>query len=389
MKYSDFVNRIAGKGASAWELHNKADAESRINDDVIMLSIGDPEFDTPAPIVAKAIERLNAGDTHYTGVSGRETLKLAIARDHLRLTGRRVGSENVVVLAGAQNALLATSMCIAEPGDEIVTFDPMYATYEATIKASGAELRPVRLDAATGFRLDRETLAAAITPRTQAIFLTNPHNPTGVVATRDEVQMVADLARAHDLWIVSDEVYADLVFDGEHVAMASLDGIAERTVTIGSLSKSRNMPGWRVGWAVGPAELIAHQANFALCMLYGLPGFIQDAALVALEECADEPVRLTGIYRQRRDTAVRLLNQVPGLTCTPPQAGMFLMVDVRGTGLSSDEYCRGLYEHTKVAVLDAAGLGAGGDGFFRMSYTTSQEKLTEACARIAEYTNSL
>ena len=389
MKYPDFVNRISGKGAAAWDIHNKATEDANANRDVMILSIGDPEFDTPAPVVNTAIERLKDGDTHYTGISGRDALKDAIAQNHKRLSGRTVGRENIIVLAGTQNALLCTSLCTTQQGDEVITFDPMYATYEATIQASGATLVPVRLDVEGGFRLDPQALKAAITPRTKAIFLITPHNPTGVVFTRTELQLIADLAIAHDLWIVSDEVYADLIFDGEHIAMASFKGIADRLVTVSSLSKSHNMPGWRVGWAIGPAELITHQANLALCMLYGLPGFIQDAAAVAITDCSGEPTRLRQIYRERRDLAVSRLNQAPGLKCAPPQAGMFVMVDIRETGLSSNEFCWGLYNETGVAVLDAAGLGESGNGFFRMSYTTSEEKLTEACSRITRYANSL
>ncbi len=389
MNFSTFVSQIGGKGANAWRLHSKADADRQNGEDVIVLSIGDPEFETPTKIVDKAVEQLRAGDTHYTGVSGRDELKDAIARNHLRLSGQRVGRENVIVLAGAQCALFCASMCIAGAGDEAITFDPMYATYEATIQASGAKLVTVPMNANNGFKPDLEALKAAITDRSRAIFLTTPHNPTGLVFGEKELRMVAELAMAHDLWVVSDEVYADLIFDGAHISIASLPGMAERTVTVSSLSKSRNMPGWRTGWAIGPSELIAHLNNLALCMLYGLPGFIQDAATLALNECADEPKRLTEVYRARRDLAVMRLNQIPGLRCTAPQAGMFVLCDVRGTGLTSDQFCWQLYDETGVAVLDAAGLGDCADGFFRMSYTTSKAKLTDACDRISRFCNSI
>ena len=236
MKFSPFVERIGGKGANAWRLHSKADADLANGEDVIMLSIGDPEFETPQPVIETAVERLRAGDTHYTGVSGRDELKAAIARDHFRLSGQEVGIENVVVLAGAQCALFCTSMRVAGPGDEAITFDPMYATYEATIQASGAHLVTVPMPADDGFRPDLAAFKAAITPRTRAIFLTTPHNPSGHLFTREELAAIAELAVEHDLWVVSDEVYADLIFEGEHVAIASLPGMAVRTVTVSSLS---------------------------------------------------------------------------------------------------------------------------------------------------------
>src|SRR6201996_8145265 len=221
MKYSSLVERLQGKRTSAWEIHHAAQ-------------------------------------------------QAAIPREHTRTTGRAVGVENVMLCAGAQNGIFAAALCLCEPGDEVVVPEPLYLTYEACVRASGATLVPVPVDPARGFHLDCDALEAAITPRTKAIFFATPCNPTGVVMPRADLERIAQLARQHDLWVVSDEVYADLTFEREHVSIASLEGMAERTVTIASLSKSHAMAGWRVGWAIGPAELIGHLGRLALCMLYGL-----------------------------------------------------------------------------------------------------------------------
>jgi arginine:pyruvate transaminase len=247
MKYASLVERLQGKRTTAWEIHHAAQVARANGEDVIVLSVGDPDFATPEVIVERAVDALRAGDTHYTAVVGREPLRAAIAREHSRTTGRTVGAENVVLCAGAQNGIFAASLCLCEPGDEVVVPEPLYLTYEACIRASGATLVPVPVDASRAFHLDCDALAAAITPRTKAIFFATPCNPTGVVMPRADLERIAQLAREHDLWVLSDEVYADLTFEREHISIASLDGMAERTVTISSLSKSHAMAGWRAG----------------------------------------------------------------------------------------------------------------------------------------------
>ena len=248
---------------------------------------------------------------------------------------------------------------------------------------------PVVLDADTGFRLDPDRLAAAITPRTRAIFYASPSNPTGIALNRDEVELVAELARRHDLWVVADEVYADFVFSGSFHHIAAEPGMAERTVSIGSMSKSYAMSGWRVGWAVAPPELIANMDKLALCMLYGLPGFIMQAAEYALENCAAERERMADIYHRRLDYLYRQFTAMPGIAPHRPDAGMFMMVDVRATGLEVPEFCQRLYQTTGVSLLDATAFGASAAGHVRVSCTVGDDELREACARISNFIETL
>ncbi|WP_063551428.1 pyridoxal phosphate-dependent aminotransferase [Burkholderia territorii] len=391
MYYSKLVDRLQGKRTTAWDIHYAAQAAVAAGEPAIILSVGDPDFSTPDVIVERAVSALRGGDTHYSEVRGRAGLRAAIAREHTNASGQAVGAEHVIVTAGAQNALFAMAMCLCETGDEVIVPEPMYLTYEASVRASGATLVPVPVpvDAARGFHLDFDALEAAVTPRTKAIFFATPCNPTGVVMSRADLERIARLACERDLWVVSDEVYAALTFEGEMVSIASLPGMAERTVTIGSLSKSHAMPGWRVGWAIGPAELIEHAERLALCMLYGLPGFIQQAAVTALDNKAAIVANMRELYRGRRDLAYARLRDVPGLRCLLPEAGMFMMVDVRGTGLDAHAFTWGLFRAKQVALLDASAFGDTASGFVRFGFVVDDAKLADACERIAAYVASL
>lgn len=389
MRLSSFVERIGGEGAAAWDIHTRAVERQGRGEDVIVLSVGDPDFDTPPAIVDAAVESLRQGRTHYMPIIGEPALRRAIAREHEHASGQLVGPENVAVLAGAQCALFCSALCVLDEGDEVIVPEPMYVTYEAVLRAAGARIVNVPLPASREFALDPAEIAAAVTSRTRAILVNSPHNPTGAMVTRRDWEAVAELCRRHDLWLLSDEVYAALTYDGEHVSPAGLPGMGERTVTISSLSKSHAMTGWRIGWAVAPRPLVPHLANLALCMLYGCPGFVQDAALAALEAGPAEVTRMRDIYRRRRDLVHRKLSQAGGLGCHLPAAGMFMMVDIRGTGLGAYAFCDGLLDAKGVAVLAGEAFGPSAAGHVRLSLGTPEPVLEEACDRIVAYARSL
>lgn len=389
MRFSPFVEQIAGQGVAAWDIHFAAWQAQCDGEDVIILSIGDPDFATPDFITEAAVGALKAGDTHYTEIPGRPALREAIAERYSRRLGRPVEAANVITLAGAQNALFASALCLLQAGDEVLVLDPMYVTYEATLRASGATLVRVSCDADAGFRPDIARLNAAITPRTRAIFLSNPNNPTGVVLSLEELQGIAELAIAHDLWVVVDEVYESLCYAREHVSLASLPGMAERCVIVGSLSKSHAMTGWRVGWIVADAQLVRHVENLSLSMLYGLPGFVMAAALAAVLAHDQVTLGMGEIYQRRRDLVVAGLSDCPGIEVRSPDAGMFVLLDVRGTGLSSLDFAWRLFRESGVSVLDAAAFGEPAQGFVRLSFTVSDEQLARACLRIKLFVSTL
>lgn len=387
--FSPLVDRVGGRGANGWAVHTAATKAKAAGGDVVILSVGDPDFATPEGIVDRAIEALDEGDTHYTQVAGRPLLRAAIASYVGTLTGVDYTAANVTAAAGTQNALFNTSLCLLAAGDEVIVPDPAYLTYEASLRVGGATLVPVPLD--NDFRLDATALVEAVTSRTKAIMVNSPANPTGVVASEDELAAIAALAIEHNLWVISDEVYAELVFgDPEtnrpgHQSIAAFPGMAERTVVLGALSKSHAMTGWRLGWAVGPAALMDHMENVALCMNYGTPGFVQEAAIVAIRQHDADVAAMRAIYRRRRDLTTFMLAEAPGIRLLIPEAGMFVLADVRGTGLSSAEFSEQLFAEQRVSVLDAANFGDRADGWVRISFTIDDVSLAEGCRRIVDF----
>src|SRR6202521_1922820 len=380
MQYSPLVKRIAGDGADAWLIHYAARAALERGEDVILLSVGDPDLETPAPVLERAIERLRAGDTHYTPATGRQHLREAIAASHRARSGQPVDASNVVFLAGAQNALFVTSLCIAAPGDEVIALEPLYPSYPATLEVSGARMVRVAAPAAQGFRVDLAALEAAITPRTRALFFATPNNPSGVILSRADLAVIGDLARRHSLWLVADEVYAGLAPGGRVPSLGA--ELPEQVVTINSLSKSHSMPGWRAGWLVGPAQLVIHAEAMAQSMLFGLPGFVQEAAVTALSVSDDAESRVREYCAVRRNLLVAELTGIRGLKCYIPDAGMFLLIDVRDTGLSGYDFMCELYRAERVSVLDGGAFGQGTSGCVRVCFATDEARLRQAVVRI-------
>ena len=389
MKYSSLIERVSGDAADVWDSHYLALAAKNRGEDVIVLSVGDPDFDTPSAVIDAATKAMQTGDTHYTSIKGNARLRDCIAKQHSESSGQPTTADNLIITSGAQNALFGITQCIVEAGDEVIVLQPMYVTYEATIQATGAKLVPVVLDVESGFSLDAEKLKNAITDKTRAIYYASPSNPTGITLKQHELKAIADLAIEHDLWVVADEVYRDFVFDNDFQHIASLPGMAERTVTVGSMSKSYAMSGWRVGWAIGPTQLIENIEKLALCMLYGLPGFIQQAALHAIQNCESDMLAMRDIYLRRRNMLFDAFTAMPGLEALKPDAGMFIMVDVRGTGLSAPEFVSQLYDFARVSVLNATAFGASAEGFVRVSYTSDDRVLEDAISRIGRFLNHL
>ena len=384
-RLASWVVGLSGPGTDAWAIHYAAVERRQAGRDVILLSVGDPDFKSPAPVIAAAKASLDAGRTHYAEVVGQASLRAAIAAHESRLQRRAIGAQEVVVLAGAQCALFASLLCVLDSGDEIIVPEPMYVTYPATVAAAGGRLVSVPVDEQSGFRPDLDAIARAIGPRTRAILVNTPANPTGVIWAEAELAAVAGLARAHDLWVLSDEVYATLVYEGAHVSPAGLPGMAERTVTISSLSKSHAMTGWRLGWLVGPERLAQAAGDLALAMLYGSPPFVQDAATTALTADQAEVVAMRDAYCRRRDLVCEHLANLPGITPRHPAGGMFVMLDVRGTGLSGDAFARALLEAEDVSVLSGDAFGAPAAGHVRVGLVVPEPRLTEACTRIARF----
>ena len=385
MKYAERTERIGGDGAQAWEVHEMAIKRQQMGLPVTILSVGDPDFDTPKIITEAAIDSLRKGRTHYAPIQGDPELRDLIAAQHSQKTGEQVTGEQVTVLAGAQCGLFCASLCLFNPGEQVIVPEPMYVTYEAVFGAAGAEVVPIRTGPERNFLPLASDIRAAIGPRTRAIFLNSPNNPTGACIPEDQLREIARICVDHDLWLISDEVYGTLVYEGEHISPAGLPGMAGRTITVNSLSKSHAMTGWRLGWLVGPKEMSDHVGNLALSMLYGCPPFVQDAAKQAFMGNLQEESDMKRGYEERRMAVHETLADCPALRCQLPQGGMFFMLDVRPTGLSSQEFSHRLFEERHISVLAGDAFGESTKGHVRLSLALPPEKLADACRIIADF----
>lgn len=389
MRYAPLVERIAGRGAGAWDIHVEARRRQEAGEDVIVLTVGDPDQEPPQAVIEATAASLRRHRTGYAPIIGYPALREAIAARVARRTGRACGIDNVAVVPGAQGGLYCAVQCLAGPGDEIVVPEPIYATYEGVIGASGARMVSVPLRPETGFHPDPDALAAAVTPRTRLIWINSPHNPTGAVFTPAEIAAIAGLCRRHDLWLLSDEVYEDLAFARPHVSAWSLPDMAGRTVVVSSLSKSHALPGFRLGWVVGPPALARHLFNLLLSMTYGGPAFIQDGALLALSRELPEIAALREAYRGRAAMMSALLHEAPGCRVVPPEGGMFVLLDVRATGLAAAAFAARLLAREGVAVLPCDGFGASAAGHLRIALSAPEERLREAGERILRFAHGL
>jgi arginine:pyruvate transaminase len=389
VRFSPLVDRISGTRAGAWSVHMEAARRREAGHDVIVLTIGDPDQAPPEPVIDATIDALRRHRTGYSAMIGYPRVREAIAARFERRTGRLCSADNVVVTPGAQGGLFCALQCLAGPGDEVILPEPVYATYGGVIGASGAQMVTVPLRADRGFHPDLDLMARAVTPRTRVIWINSPHNPTGAVFTAEEIAAVADLCRSRDLWLLSDEVYEDLAFARPHVSPWSLPDSAERTVVVSSLSKSHAMPGFRFGWIIGPPALSRHLFSLLLSMTYGSPAFIQDGVLPALERDLPEVATLREAYRDRARLLSGILADAPRCRVTPPEGGMFVLLDVRGTGLSSQEFAQALLERENVALLPCDGFGPSAVGYLRIALTAPEPRLEDAGRRIVSFARTL
>jgi arginine:pyruvate transaminase len=389
MRFSSLVERVAGRGAGAWSVHLEARRRREAGEDIIFLTVGDPDQDPPATVIEATVAALRQRRTGYAPTVGYPAVRQAIAARVARRTGQPCATENVAVVPGAQGGLYCAIQCLAGAGDEVIVPEPIYATYEGVVGASGARMVTVPLRANAGFHPDLDALAAAVTLRTRVIWINSPHNPTGAVFTPAEIDGIAALCRQHDLWLLSDEVYEDLAFARPHVSAWSLPDMADRAVVVSSLSKSHAIPAFRFGWVIGPAELARHLANLLLCMTYGSPAFIQDGALAALAQDLLEVSALREDYRKRARLLTGLLREAPGCRVALPEGGMFVLLDARGTGLDAASFAGNLLEREGVAVLPCDGFGASAEGHLRIALSAPDARLAEAGRRIVRFARRL
>ncbi len=388
-RFAARVTRIAERPGGGWAIHYDAVERRARGEEVILLSIGDHEFATPAPIVEAAIAALRHGHHHYTPAAGIPELRRAIAAFYADKAAIPVEDHNIVVMPGAQGGLYALLQCLVQSGDEVLVPEPMYVTYPETVAASGARLVPVPLAAERGFALEVEALAARVTGRTRAVLINTPHNPTGTVIPRETMSELVALCRQHGLWLVSDEVYAGMVYGGGHVSALAFADRHERIAVVESLSKSCAMTGWRVGWTVTPPDLAHYLEHLAGVMTYGLPPFIQEAAVEAMAHLDRFEGEIARLYERRAALVCEALAADPDLLLHPPRAGMFVVLGVERFGLDGESFARRLLEEAGVSLLPGESFGPGARDWVRLSLSADEADLAEACRRILAFTAAL
>ena len=390
MRYAPVTERLQGLGSAKWAVHALARRMKAAGEPVIELTIGEPDVPTPDALMTAATDAMRRGRTGYSNGRGEPALLDALARRYSERRGRDFGRENFMCLPGTQTALYAVLMALVTAGDEVIVGNPMYATYEGLIAATGARAVPVALRPENGFRIAARDIAAAVTPQTRVIFLNSPHNPTGAILTHQDLVEIGRVAVAHDLWILCDEVYEDLVFaNRQFVSPLSLPDLAERVVVTSSISKSHSAPGFRSGWCVGPAEFAERLLPLSETMLFGSQPFIADMTAAAVNAPSPVAAGMCERFERRADLIARHLHGVDGLRVHRPDAGMFALVDVRATGLSGEDFALSLLKEAKVAVMPGESFGTALAGWLRLALTQPDDITAEACGRIAAHARRL
>jgi aspartate aminotransferase len=376
--FTDRICRIGPSGTLATgDLVDRLKKEGII---CISFALGEPDFDTPKHIVDAAIDALNQGFTHYTPSAGIEELRDAISEKCKNENGIPCDPSNVIVTP-TKLGIFNSVLTMTQKGQEVLLSDPGFVSYFQIINFSGAKAVSVGTTQENGFRLIPEDVAEAITPKTKLIILNSPENPTGCVATKEDIKGIADLAQDHDLYVISDEIYEKIIYDGEHISIASLDNMFERTITLNGFSKAYAMTGWRLGWMVAPQSIVQEVIKIQQHSISCAVSFAQKGGVAALAGPQDSVTEMVSEFRARRDMIVEGLNAIPGFHCNVPQGAFYVFVKFDHE-MSSVDFSNMLIEKAHVAVTPGSSFGMEGEGFVRFSYAASRENITEGLKAI-------
>jgi aminotransferase len=353
--------------------------------DVISLGIGEPDFVTPDPILRAGISSLRSGDTHYTSNSGTIELREAIAENIRSLYGVSYDpEEEILVTVGASEAIYLALMALIDPGDEVIVPEPSFVAYTAEVFFAGGVAVTVPTYVKNLFQVTAEEIERAVTPRTKAILIGYPNNPTGAVMTRESLLRLGEVARKHDLVIISDEIYARLVYDLEHVCVPSLPGLRERTILVNGFSKGYAMTGWRLGYAAAPKEILAAMRKIHQYTIMSAPTVAQTAGLEAIRHGERYVREMVQEYDRRRKLLVSGLNTL-GLDCFEPEGAFYAFPSVAKTGMDDEQFSEALLCEEQVAVVPGSAFGPSGKGFVRMCYATAYEKIEQALEHMERF----
>lgn len=388
MRLSRRITAITGDGGDGWSVFYRARRMKAAGEPVLELTIGEHDQPTDPRIIERMAAAARAGNTGYAPVPGSASLRAAIAERVEARTGVRTAADNVIVTTGGQAALFAAHLALLDEGEKGLYLDPYYATYPGGIRALGAEAVPVPTRSRDGFLPRREVLEP-LAEGARSLLINTPNNPTGAVYPRETLEMIADVVRAHGLGLVSDEVYDSQVWEGTHLSPRALPGMAEHCFVIGSMSKSHAMTGFRLGWVIGPEEAIARILDLATVNTYGVPGFIQDAAEWALREGEEIETQVAEVFRRRRALAQAALAGCEAVRLIPPRGAMYVMLDIRATGLSGEDFANRLLDELRIAVMPGESFGASAAGHIRVALTVDDGALARALAQIASFAERL
>ncbi len=368
---------------AAFEVLAKARALEAQGRSVVHLEIGEPDFETPPNIVEAGIEAMRQGFTHYGPTIGLPELREAIARNVEKTRGIQVSPDQVIVTPGGKPIMFFTILALAERGVEVVYPNPGFPVYESMIRFCGARAVPMRFLEEKGYHPDFDDLAAKITPKTRLIILNSPQNPAGSAFTADEIETLAGLLKDNpQTYILSDEIYKDILYEGAHQSIAALPDMAERTIILDGFSKSYAMTGWRLGYGVFPKELVPHITRLAANSVSCAATFIQKAAIEALEGTQEPVMDMVEEFRRRRDAVVEGLRRIPGVSCPMPEGAFYAFPSIKGTGITSQEFQDRALPEAGLALLGGHSFGKYGEGYLRLSYANSLENLQEALRRL-------
>jgi aspartate aminotransferase len=371
---------MSGEGAlSVFARAKELEAQGR---SIIHLELGEPDFHPGKSVIDSAAKALADGKDRYCAVNGLPALKQEIAAYLGRTRSIKVAADNVVIAPGCKIALFQTMMALLEPGDEVLYPDPGFPGYASITLGLGAVPVPFTLSARNKLQPDPDEIASKITPRTRMLLTNSPGNPTGTVYTDEVQRAIAELAVKHDLWVLSDEIYARIIYGGEYLSMLRYPGMAERTLIIDGFSKSFAMTGWRLGYTVAPSEVVPALGMMVVNTYTCVAEFTQYAAIDALRDREGNTPRMVSEFARRRDQFSRDLNTVPGFRCMPPEGAFYAWVDITGTGTSAEHLCRVMLEEGGVAAIPGAAFGDAGKDFVRFSFASSTQTLKEAIDRI-------
>ena len=381
-KLSEMAYKIEGQ--PMFKLLAKVNEMETSGEKIIHFEIGDSYFDTPPSITQSAIQSLNEGETHYVNSMGISELREAVCEATERDYGYSIKREQVVITPGANSIIYYLIRCGVNPGDEVIIPDPSFPTYLSAINCIGVKPVIVPLAEQNEFRINPADIEKKITDKTRLIIINSPNNPTGSVLTEDEINEIGKIAEKHDLYILSDEIYAKMIYDKNHYSVTNNDHCKKRTIMLNGFSKPYAMSGWRLGYAIGPENVVERIGLLIQTINSCVPPFVQRAGIKALLDGDESVASMMKEYKKRRDLIVKGLNSIPGISCQPPQGAIYVFPDISNTGLTDVEFADFMLKEAGVALLPGTNFGKYGQGHVRLCYATSIENIEEGITRMRD-----